>query len=274
LDFEQMSIHIVTYGPKESICNICGDFGRLTKDHTPPKGAININQVEMLHIIDHLNAEKPTRNTRKSQNGVKYRTLCSRCNNGLLGTKYDPAFISFVSNVGGFLRTKIQLPRIINVPSQPQKLMRAVLGHLSAQGVNRYDHGKDTEPLRDYFIDESLPLPNNIDIYYWVYPYKSQVQVRDCCYMDIRIGEPVIIWFIKFFPIAFLVTWDKPQELNIQFPNLDEWRNAGIEEEIEIPVHLDRIAPQFWPETPMEHSVVTYGKEAIVALGRTKPTRR
>ena len=92
--------------------------------------------------------------------------------------------------------------------------------------------------------------------------------------MDIRIPEPVIIWFIKFFPIAFLVTWDKPQELNIQFPNLGEWRNAGIEEEINIPVYLDRIADRFWPETPTDHSVVTYGKEAIIAFDRTKPMRR
>jgi hypothetical protein len=266
-----MSVHIATYGPKEGICNICGDFGRLTEDHTPPKGAINITQVEMLHIIDHLNAEKPTRNIRKSQNGVKYRTLCSRCNNGLLGAKYDPAFNSFVNNVGRFLKTNIQLPRIINVPAQPQKLMRAVLGHLSAQGVNRYYQGKETEPLRDYFLDESLPLPKHIDIYYWIYPYKNQVQVRDCCYMDIRIGKPVIIWFIKFFPIAFLVTWDRPEEMNIQFPNLGEWRNAGIDEEINIPVYLDRIAHQFWPEAPTDNSVVTYGKEAIVALGRTNP---
>jgi hypothetical protein len=74
-----LSVLIVTKGPKEGRCNICGEEGKLTEDHTPPKGCIKIKQVELHHIIQHLNAEQPQSKGRISQNGVKYRTLCARC---------------------------------------------------------------------------------------------------------------------------------------------------------------------------------------------------
>jgi hypothetical protein len=153
---------IATKGSKHGICNICGEEGNLTEDHTPPKGCIKIGQVELQHIVNHLNAEKPAGKGRLLQNGVKYRTLCHECNNTHLGANYDPAFISFVNNVGSYLKAKIALPRVIPTEIEPQKVMRALLGHLAAQGVDRYRKGPDTEPLRDYFLDHTLPLPEHM----------------------------------------------------------------------------------------------------------------
>ena len=52
---------ISTKGPTHGICNICGATGKLTEDHTPPKGSIKITQVELFPILNHLNNinEKP-----------------------------------------------------------------------------------------------------------------------------------------------------------------------------------------------------------------------
>jgi len=264
---------IATKGPKHGICNICGEEGNLTEDHTPPKGCIRIGQVELQHIVNHLNVDKSAGKGRLLQNGVKYRTLCHECNNTHLGANYDPAFISFVNSVGSYLKSQVALPKVIKTEIEPQRVMRSLLGHLAAQGVDRYKKGPDTELLRDYFLDPTLPLPEHIKIYYWLYPYKGHFMARDCAYLDLRVGKPCVIWFIKFFPIAFLVTFNQPEELVLNVSELSKWRDKEIDFKIYEYVQLTELPHQYWPETPTDHSVIVYGKEAIVSY-EYKPRKR
>jgi hypothetical protein len=260
-----VSIIVETRGAKIGRCNICGDYGKLTDDHTPPKGCIRVGQVAIQHIVERLGTEKPNYKGRHSQNGVKYKTLCSQCNNGRLGANYDISFNSFVNTVGNFLRSSLVLPKAMTVRESPQKIMRSILGHIAAQGVDRYEKGAITEPLRDYFLDETLPLPTGFNIYYWVFPYKGQVLVRDCAFVDLRVKEPVAIWLAKFFPIAFMVTIDEPAGYSFNLPNLALWREYKIGDTVEIAVPLHSSIHQYWPEMPTETSVVVYGQEAIHA---------
>ncbi len=261
-----LPIRIGTRGPKYGRCNICGEEGKLTEDHTPPKGCIKINLVDLHHIIEHLNVEQPKSKGRLSQNGVKYRTLCSKCNNNLLGGEYDPSFISFVNMIGNYLKSNIHLPPVMHVTTKPQRVMRSLLGHMCAQGVNRYDKGSITEPIKEYFQDQSKPLPDNIKIYYWPFPYSDHVMARDCVLMDLRIREPVVIWFLKFFPIGFLITFSESEKYRFGLAELSKWRDKDIDFEVDIPVYLNNIPHQFWPEAPTPTSVVIYGQEAIVAF--------
>ena len=111
-------IRIATRGSAEGECNICGSYGRLTEDHTPPKGCYRPKQVELRALIRRLadpsyGAVGPE--SRFSQNGVKFKTLCHRCNNGLLGAKYDPALIGFVNSVARLLNAPIDLPSEVSV---------------------------------------------------------------------------------------------------------------------------------------------------------------
>jgi len=256
---------LTTKGPKFGICNICGIKGKLTEDHTPPKGCIKIGQVKLQHIINHLNADVPKSKGRLLQNGVKYRTLCGTCNNTYLGHNYDPAFIQFVNSIGNYLTTNITLLPAISTTIEPQKIMRALLGHLAAQGVDRYKKGPDTNPIKEYFLDATLSLPENIRIYYWLFPYKNHVMARDCAYFDLRVKKPCVIWFLKFFPVAFLVTFDQPDDLIFNVSELSRWRNESIDYVANENVQLTNLPHQFWPEAPTEHNVVTYGREAVVS---------
>ena len=266
-------ILLATRGAKHGVCNICGAEGVLTEDHTPPKGCIKIGQVQLQHIVNHLNLEQPAGKGRLLQNGVKYRTLCHTCNNTLLGANYDPAFIGFVNNVGTCINSTIELPRTIPTEIEPQKVMRSLVGHISAQGVNRYKKGPDTEPIRDYFIDPTMPLPEHMRIYYWLYPFKNHVMARDCAYMDLRVGKPCVIWFIKFFPIAFMITFNQPDELNFKMSELSRWRDREIDFRTTEHVALTNLPHQYWPEAPTNHNVVMYGEEAVVSY-EYKPKKR
>lgn len=260
-----MSVLAATFGPKIGACNICGEYGPLTEDHTPPKGCYRPRQVEIQHLTYLLSGIKNPPKGRRSQNGVKYRTLCSRCNNTLLGSKYDPALIDFVNAVALHLRSPLALPQTVAIPGRPQAIVRSILGHMSAQGVDRYLKGPLTEAVRDYFLDSTIPLPSGIKVFYWAYPHRVHVMLRDAAYTHLPSGQPFVFWLLKFFPLAFLVAWDEPVGLTYSIHSLEPWRSASIDEVAELPLNLATIPPLFWPEAPTRESILMYGQEAIHA---------
>lgn len=265
----RMRQRIATYGPKNGQCNICGVFGALTEDHTPPKGWQRPTQVELRHIAGHLGSEKPKGGMRSSQNGIKYRTLCSDCNNKLLGAKYDPHLISFANEVGLYLRSPMLLPAEVVIEVRPQPLMRSVLGHIAAQGVGRYQKGPLTEAFREYILDENLPLPDGLNIFYWAYPYKPTILIRDASYVHLPKGQnSILLWILKAFPLAFLVTWDRPDGLEHVPHCLAPWRKVDFQEIVKLPLKLRPLVPAYWPEAPTKSTLLAYGREAI--YGTTK----
>jgi hypothetical protein len=260
-----MPITIQTKGPKNGRCNICGKVGSLTEDHTPPKGCYRPTQVELHSIFQRITID--TENTQKprfSQNGVKFRTLCKRCNNTLLGSLYDPALIAFVNSISSVLNSSLALPTVLPVRGQPQAIIRSVIGHLCAQGVDRYEKGPLTESIREYLLDKSLPLPVGIRLFYWAYPFRSHVMVRDAsCVIHFGVTQSFGTWFLKFFPVAFLLAWDGPDSLPFQTHSFDVWRYSSFDTIAEIPITLHPITPEVWPEYPLRDSMIMYGDEAI-----------
>lgn len=81
-------------------CNICGKYGRLTWDHVPPKACDNYDLVKYGTFFD-IQDEDPFYSI--SQNGIKYRSICSNCNNKLLGSNYDIELINFTNTVASLL---------------------------------------------------------------------------------------------------------------------------------------------------------------------------
>jgi hypothetical protein len=256
---------IATRGPKVGRCNICGEAGPLTEDHTPPKGCLKPTQVEIRHISSLLSTEVSRTRGRRSQNGVKYRTLCHRCNNTLLGAKYDPAFIAFVNAIAQLLTTSLVLPRVVSLRGQPQAILRSLIGHIAAQGVDRYLKGPLTEPIRDYILDETKPFPDGLCAYYWAYPHTPYVLVRDAAFLDIPSGNPFAIWLLKFFPVAFLITWGEPAYLEYTPHSFEPWRTCPFSYEDDLPVTVRPSLPAFWPEAPSDRTILLYGQEAIHA---------
>jgi hypothetical protein len=260
---------IETRGPPNGRCNICGQVGRLTEDHTPPKGCYKPTQVELQSLLRHLSDTTHGPKSRYSQNGVKYRTLCQGCNNTLLGANYDPAFIRFVNSVPAALPSSLALPEVLWLPGQPQAILRSLLGHLTAQGVDRYLKGPGTEVLRDYMLDTSLPLPGFLRVFYWAYPHQSHIMVRDAACVDIRQGKPFVMWFLKFFPIAFMVTWDGPPTMPFPVNSFEEWRAVPFDSQVDLPFRLRPLPPEHWPEAPTDDTIISYGREAINVRGHS-----
>ncbi|MFK0378348.1 hypothetical protein [Pandoraea sp. NPDC090278] len=256
-----------TRGPKIGVCNICGGYGALTEDHTPPKGVVLVKQMELRHIASRLSAEPISHKFRQFQNGVKYRTLCAGCNNGL-GAYDDPALIEFSVGVHEVMTSPwpISHRRLM-----PQKIMRSVLGHLCAQGVGRYGKGEITEVLARYLTDRRTTLPASLEVYWWPYPYRDQVLVRDAAYLDIRSGHSMTIWIMKFFPLAFLVVVNRPDEVTFLGCELSAHRDCVDGDVKEIMVDCRSLIHPHWPEAPTGESAILFGPEATFARERSVP---
>lgn len=254
-----------TRGHSHGTCNMCGKTGKLTEDHTPPKGCKKPSQINLLHIGESLGIEA-THKGRILQDGVKYRTLCERCNSYRLGQRYDPEFIKFVNTIGTFLTTSISLPNAVPIIAKPQKILRALVGHMSAQGVDRYDKGRLTEELTAYLTDENKPFPNGVKAYVWAYPYRQHLMARDCEFFHLGVKKAMPIWFLKFFPVGFMLTFDEPDEYTFDFEELSKWRHLAFGDDAEVVITLRPLTHPGWPESPTEKSLIMYGQEAVASF--------
>ena len=253
---------------KISICNLCREEKELSWDHVPPKGGIDLTPVEMNTVFNVMTGGKQQPKLRISQNGMKFRTICSSCNS-YLGTHLDPIINDFALSVGNYLNTEIILPEEINHKVKPQRLMKAVLGHLVASKVEIEDTVFD-QKAREYVLDIDATLPDDINIFYWVYPHNCSVTIRDFGMFTPRgtFNEPAIFQVMKYFPIAYLCC-DKSEYADLH--NLSWYREAGIDDEIEIPLNLRRVEDPYWPEAPsdVENNIFFGGESASQSIHAT-----
>lgn len=132
--------------------------------------------------------------------------------------------------------------------------MRSVLGHMVAFEPDRYLKGSVTEPLRDYILDPSLPLPETIKFYYWFYPYQQTVHVPGAALGTLGVRgqgqvDPVYFWLLKFFPLAFMATIDAKSNPT-QVESLNFYRTASTNDEHDVLVTLAPARSAHWPELP------------------------
>lgn len=263
---------MLTRGPTHGECNICGAVGPLTDDHTPPKSCVRPTDMVLRHVAQVLNAEKPETRGQVLQNGVRYRTLCARCNNHLLGLTYDPALASFCNEVAKLVDSSLVLPALLYVPGFPQRIARAIFGHIAAQGVGRYRKGEHTESMRDWFLDETAPLPVAIRFAYWLYPYRQQILMRDAAIMHMPTSQGSMVWMLKFYPMAWAMFWD-PKYPALGVRDLNPFLHLPPTNLVDISVDVAPIIHPRWPEAPTDETFLLMGAEALAA-DQKKPRAR
>jgi hypothetical protein len=267
-------------GPNQGYCQICLERGFLTYDHVPPQGAATLTSVEIRTLSQSFGGitGKPAH----SQNGVKFRTICDHCNNVKLGATHDPHLIDFCNELSIFLRAVVNSRLFVGhkrpFAVMPQRIAKAIVGHLLAGCIPEdYEQAPITAPvpdaLRNYFLNENEPFPENIDIYYWLYPSKLQVIVNYFTSSDIRYKGFFMASVLKFFPLAFLLVFDKPKFAIIPHHCLLQNKNIGIDDVSSLIIDFDNIPPLNWPEAPGDHNIVMFN-DSITLVARDKPKRK
>ncbi|WP_178861265.1 hypothetical protein [Thiomicrorhabdus cannonii] len=258
---DRLRRRISTRGPKEGYCVICGDYGKLTRDHVPPKKCNNLKSVELKTLLQH-SSEKST-----SQGGTHFQTICTNCNSHLLGTEYDPSLVEFSNAITGLAlgksRDLVVLPRVTGVDIKPQRVARSVVGHvLAAIAVDEAQSGLVDAPMssamREYFLDETLPLPDSLEIYYWLYPSNNQVVMKNVAKGILGTGKSIFGHVIKFLPLGFWLVWDKPEDFKIGFRSLLQNKSIGIDSEVHALVDLHGVPSLNYPEMPQDHEMTLF----------------
>jgi hypothetical protein len=245
---------------KNGTCNICHRQAPLSWDHVPPKGGIQCTSVQIRSVFSVLTGETRDFKPTYSQNGLKYRTICKTCNQ-TIGHKYDVALNEFSLSIGKYLSTSLSLPPIIQHPTRPAALIRSVLAHILAAKVKSdgvfFD--RDIPPT---ILDETLPIPADVHVFYWIFPFEETVLIRDFAISYIALGSKEVhsCQLLKYFPVAYLIT-NTPQ-----FQNLDEltaYRNASITDTISIPIRLSPVRSSNWPEGYDDGKIMLGGQSML-----------
>lgn len=258
-------------GPDYGQCRICLRHSKLTEDHVPPQGGIEIQAVEVENALDFISGRNLKRQFFISQNGVRFKTLCGICNNTELGRKYDPVLNDFAKAVNKYLNSRLVLPDVVTVETKPNSLMRAILGHLLA-AKNKIENLGFDKTVRDFVFDETKPIPNNINFFFWIYPYNLTVIVRDFAMPIIRgrFDEIGTFNLLKYSPVAYLIT-ERDQYEGLQ--SLNYYRNAEPAEVHSIPIRLNFRMHWTWPEFPDPGNIMIMGKgfeDSVYAKPRDK----
>jgi hypothetical protein len=234
-------------------CRICcAKSVQLTWDHIPPKGAVELTEVEITAIFNALNPEASKQRPEFSQNGLKLRKICGECNS-LLGNKYAPALIDFSLAVARLLKSQLIFPDVLHIRSQPNLIARSILGHLMAANLTGEDEGFDSA-IRPAVLGEYCPIPESISIFYWLHPFDNQITLPGF-FMPAKDGEVAkigVFGVLKYFPVGFLLTDQAEYD---ELEELSRWRGEPSERDIDLPVRLSKQSRDpFWPERPREGS--------------------
>ncbi|MBU6390889.1 MAG: hypothetical protein KGJ87_08130 [Planctomycetota bacterium] len=244
-------------------CNICTNSCSLSWDHVPPKGSIEISTVEMRVLYKTLAGKNEDLKIEESQNGLKFRTICRKCNE-FLGHNYDPVIKDFAISVGRYLKSNLTFPNIIHHRTKPVKLMRGILGHILSAKVD-FDKVQLDEQVRGFIFDKNAIIPDDIHIFYWIYPYDYTIILRDVVMPSVRgdFSNSGFFQIFKYFPIAYIITNLKTYEgLN----ELTIYRHLSIDEEVDIPIQLNRTEHYHWPEMVDNGNIVLAGPSASNAV--------
>src|SRR4030042_5847231 len=206
---------------KESPCNICNNYNKLTFDHIPPKACINIIPIKIYHSPD-----RKQDNYLISQNGLKFKSICSKCNNARLGKLFDSELSILVNNIKKFAELKknniIITPDIFSFNIMPQRIGRAVIGHiLSSLPPENLTKNAHISLMQKYFMNYNEYLDNSIEIYYWFYPYKDDIRLAWFSFpINLSSKELLFNYLLKFYPIAFLIIYSKPEGIRVNLNKL------------------------------------------------------
>ena len=219
----------------EDFCNICGEKKRLTYDHIPPKCCFNSFKSVPLDIF----SLKLIKDRKCSQNGVKHRSICAECNNGILG-KYDKEFELFIQKVKNVLVQSESPKGVIMITTRINRLVRSICGHFLSMKAEYYAPLVPDRLIRDFIRNENMKRPEGLKILTWYYPYSTVFSISDFTVLSTSPTQNLpcdgMVSALSSFPLAFLI---KDGEKDCGLVDLFDYCTENFEEEVEIPIDLD-----------------------------------
>lgn len=253
-------------------CAICGKHGSLTHDHVPPKGCIQVADAVLTRLTMGHNVRRQPGSSIYIQGGLKFKTLCVRCNSQLLGLGFDPELKHFVDSMRVGLQKismNVVLPRIVQLEADMHLIARSVIGHiLAAHSVPDTETPREnigaSEVLRQYFLDPTAAFPQDWRLYCWPYLSRKQVILRHAAWLDTALsnaGDKTVYGHVlKFLPFGFWLVYRQPTDFFIDGLEITP---AGAPDAQRVPVSFNlRHAPHLlYPENPSDQKIMLFADD-------------
>jgi hypothetical protein len=237
----------------------------LTENHVPPEAVGNHNQWIARSYLAASTANQDLVYGRKFRGGVRFRTLCQDCNNGL-GGREDKAIVDFFSRVRKLVESPIILSPIIRVPAKPNLIFRGLLAHLVSANDSGVPSAFDSEAREIFFKRRSLNL-SSLSLFYWIYVGDELFLMRNAYS---TVWHPTIkltpIHILKIFPLAFMFVQEA------QFLGLSNMRSflcSKDDDEVDVPIQLYRYeANPVWPAMPENNRIIFLAGDSFGLVGK------
>ena len=171
----------------------------------------------------------------RCRSGIKYRSICQRCNGDILGT-YDKAYKEFVQSVAQELHIQRDKPvNSIVVSTQINKVCRAMIGHVLAARSKFESEPIPENEMRAYFLDEKKKM-EGIRLYTWLYPYSTIIILRDYVARGYsNMTHPYgVISHVSSYPLAYLVA---AEEQDCWIDDLGVYTTENIDDSVAVTLH-------------------------------------
>lgn len=229
-----------TRGP----CALCRNYSDLTEDHIPPAGTGNTDRWVARSYMTTASGSEELYFGREFRGGVRFRTLCASCNNGL-GAKEDRAIIDFYERVRKLVESPLTITGTIKVPAKPNQIIKGLAAHITSANDSGCPSTFDGEARNLFFGRKPLSL-SSWNLFYWIYRNDSMFLMRDAF---LATWSPTVQLFpmhiLKAYPLAFLFT-QKPSFLGT--PNMMMFIQKNDNDEFDVPVDLHRFENHpVWP---------------------------
>lgn len=193
-------------------CLICGEFGRLSEDHVPPKGAIQLTVVEQKLITEVFGKINGPKVKGVKGKGSTFKTICEPCNNVHLGNS-DSEVANFFKELNHKLihhfESANSFSNIISIEVDALKFARAMVGHVlsatsSKECINTPKESLYFDPLKKFVLGDDKAISETHDLYYWFYPFRRHLSAKMVSFHNE--GHNAVVSCLHFFPLAFLIT--------------------------------------------------------------------
>lgn len=247
-------------------CVICGNLGRLTRDHVPPRGVTPLNPIEISRLLPD-ETERECKRPRRGFQAPTFPSLCLECNVERLGKCYDPALNEFVNAFAVWARAAFQLgmvlPERAAVDLLPSAVAHSVIGHLLAAEERsdptvRPHSGTMGDEMREYFLGTSRAAPS-FRLFVWPFAGSHITILRNFGIAKVlgRTHGVIVGDLLKFFPFAFWVVHEVPGGVTVPGAELSLSRNVRTT----VVIPLRPLPSRRWPEFPSDEEVVLHSAD-------------
>ncbi|MDQ3635753.1 MAG: hypothetical protein M3405_14770 [Acidobacteriota bacterium] len=241
-------------------CRICLKFGKLTKEHVPPKRAFN-NEPYLRNYVEEIkNTEELLWLTAEEKTGGRYVfTLCEKCNNRT-GRIYGQSYVELAEsllqyatfeNVEQIKEIKLKQIFPLRIIKQVVSLMLSTskpssfngmryqtsqkLNSDELEGISHDPPNKDRlesiyKDLRDFTKNKDRKgLPTGVKIFTFISPNKVGFNTDINCWIDLKTKKAMWFTVTGMFPVHWVMTFENFQN-NKSITDISSWADFGYKQ--------------------------------------------